>query len=109
MYKENANRMVQHASIAEARAELSALVNKVAHGRERIILTSRGHPKAALVSLEDLETLGDGITVSSRLAALREADDLVEQMRLESRRRPRSDSVDLLRELREDRSDLRRH
>jgi prevent-host-death family protein len=73
--------MVSQASIAEARAELSALVNKVAYAGERVILTSRGRPKAALVSLEDLEALGDLPATSSRLAALRAADELVEEIR----------------------------
>ncbi|MBI3980335.1 MAG: type II toxin-antitoxin system Phd/YefM family antitoxin [Chloroflexi bacterium] len=77
--------MVRHASIAEARADLSALVNRVAHGRERIILTSRGRPKAALVGLEDLGALEE-LAVSSTVdeSALVEADQLVERI---SRRR----------------------
>src|SRR5438094_5858937 len=73
--------MVSQASIAEARAELSALVNKVAYAGERVILTSRGRPKAALVSLADLAALGDLPAASSRLAALRAADKLVEEIR----------------------------
>jgi prevent-host-death family protein len=43
--------------IAEIKRSISALVNRVAFGRERIVLTSRGKPKAALVSIEDLEQL----------------------------------------------------
>ncbi|WP_157913119.1 type II toxin-antitoxin system Phd/YefM family antitoxin [Candidatus Promineifilum breve] len=37
--------------------DVSDLVNRVAYGGERIILTSRGKPKAALVSIDDLERL----------------------------------------------------
>ena len=44
-------------SIAEIKNTLSVLVNRVAFGRERVVLTSRGKPKAALVSIEDLESL----------------------------------------------------
>lgn len=39
------------------RRDISILVNRVAYGGERIILTSRGKPKAALISMEDLERL----------------------------------------------------
>ena len=44
-------------SIGQVKRGISALVNRVAYGGERIILTSRGKPKAALVSLEDYERL----------------------------------------------------
>jgi prevent-host-death family protein len=43
--------------IAEARRDLSAIINRVAYGGERIILASRGKPKAAIVSIEDLHRL----------------------------------------------------
>jgi prevent-host-death family protein len=44
-------------SIGRVKRDISALVNRVAYGGERILLTSRGKPKAALVSLEDYEKL----------------------------------------------------
>ena len=47
----------EKASIVEARNTLSALINKVAYGGIRVTLESRGKPKAALVSIEDLEKL----------------------------------------------------
>jgi len=43
--------------IAEIKRSISTLVNRVAFGQERVILTSRGRPKAALLSLEDLRKL----------------------------------------------------
>jgi len=43
--------------IAQIKRNISTIVNRVAFGRERIILTSRGKPKAALVSIEDLQKL----------------------------------------------------
>lgn len=51
--------MTRRASIAEARGKLSYLVNAVAHGRDRVLLTSRGRPKAAIVGLDDLAALED--------------------------------------------------
>jgi len=44
-------------SIGQVKRDLSDLVNRVAYGGERIILTSRGRPKAAIVSIEDYARL----------------------------------------------------
>jgi prevent-host-death family protein len=44
-------------SIGEVKRDISELVNRVAYGGERIVLTSRGKPKAALVSINDYELL----------------------------------------------------
>lgn len=44
-------------SIGEVKRDISELVNRVAYGHERIVLTSRGKPKAALVSLDDYARL----------------------------------------------------
>jgi len=44
-------------SIGQVKRDISELVNRVTYAGERIILTSRGKPKAALVSLEDYERL----------------------------------------------------
>ncbi len=44
-------------SIGQVKRDISTLVNRVAFGGERVILTSRGKPKAALVSIEDYERL----------------------------------------------------
>lgn len=46
-----------HVPIGQVKRDISDLVNRVAYRRERIILTSRGKPKAALVSIEDYERL----------------------------------------------------
>jgi prevent-host-death family protein len=43
--------------IGTVKRDISKLVNRVAYGGERIVLTSRGEPKAAIVSLEDYEQL----------------------------------------------------
>lgn len=44
-------------SIGQVKREISELVNRVAFGGERIVLTSRGKPKAVIVSLEDYERI----------------------------------------------------
>ena len=44
-------------SIGQVKRDISELVNRVAYGDERVVLTSRGKPKAALVSIEDYERL----------------------------------------------------
>ena len=44
-------------SIGQIKRDISDLVNRVAYRGERIVLTSRGKPKAVLVSLEDYERL----------------------------------------------------
>lgn len=44
-------------SIGTVKRDISELVNRVAFGGERILLTSRGKPKAAIVSIEDYEQL----------------------------------------------------
>lgn len=46
-----------HVSIGTVKRDISELVNRVAYGGERIMLTSRGKPKAALVSVNDYEWL----------------------------------------------------
>lgn len=89
-------------SIGQIKRDISELVNRVAFGRERIILTSRGKPKAALVSLEDYARLqqaeaGENI----RLTWLSQAEELAQ--RIQQRR---LQSIDVQRLLDENHSDL---
>ena len=44
-------------STAEARKKLADIVNKVAYGKEPVVLTRRGKKIAALISMEELELL----------------------------------------------------
>lgn len=67
---------MRRASIAEAKARLSSLINAVAHGRERILLTSRGTAKAALVGLHDLAALEEAVPTPADESALLDADRL---------------------------------
>jgi prevent-host-death family protein len=97
---------VTRVNMAEAKNRLSEIVNRVAYGGQRIILESRGKPKAVLVSVEDLallETLAEA--KSERLArwreTLAEADTLCEEILARRGGEPLSDSAEDLREIRE--------
>ena len=63
-------------STADARKHFADIVNKVAYGKEPIVLTRRGQKIAALVSIEELELLQqieDHIDIEDAKKALEEA------------------------------------
>jgi prevent-host-death family protein len=63
---------------AEARKNLSDIVNKVAYNKEPIVLTRRGQDVAALVSMEEFELLQqieDHIDIEDARQALAESGD----------------------------------
>jgi len=45
----------------EARENFSDLINKAAYGNERVILTRRGKALAAVIPLEDLDSLNTSV------------------------------------------------
>jgi len=49
--------MSHQVPLTQARAELADLVNKVAYGGERVVLTRHGKPLAAIVSADDFAIL----------------------------------------------------
>lgn len=49
--------MDSQVSIGQVKRDISELVNRVNYAGDRIILTSRGKPKAVLVSMQDYERL----------------------------------------------------
>ena len=51
--------MLNKITTADARKKLSNLINRVAFGNESFVLTRRGEPVAALVSLKELKLLQD--------------------------------------------------
>ena len=95
--------------IAEIKRDISTIVNRVAFGRERIILTSRGKPKAAVVSIEDLQRLTMLETTTSppsraqRKAALAMAQAVREMTLARRGGVPFSDVAEDVRKLREER------
>jgi prevent-host-death family protein len=49
--------MTREVPVTQARADLAELVSRVGYTGERIVLTRHGKPLAALVPMDDLETL----------------------------------------------------
>ena len=49
--------MLHKISTADARKKFSSIINRVAFGKEAFVLTRRGEPLAAIVSVEDLKLL----------------------------------------------------
>ena len=69
-------------STVQAKADFSALVNRAAFGKERIMLTRRGKPLAAVIPLEDLETL----EALEDAADLRDAEAALAEFKASGRR-----------------------
>ncbi len=51
--------MLKKISTADARKELANIINQVAFGNDAFVLTRRGEPIAAIVSMKDLKLLQD--------------------------------------------------
>ena len=60
--------------LAEIKARLSEIVERVASRHERITLTRNGRPAAVLISPDDLEALEDTLEILSNPQALREIE-----------------------------------
>ncbi len=92
-------------NIRKVRENLSEIINRVSVKGERVILTSRNKPKAAIVSLKDALALEDkSMRKAKRLFQLerirKEREKLV-------RRGVVSDSLATLRRIREERVEVR--
>ena len=89
-------------SVGKLKKDLSSLLNQVAYGNQRVVVESRGKPKAVLISMEELERLESG-------AGLREtrlqAEDILKQLdTIRDRQGAPANIVDDLRALREGRA-----
>jgi prevent-host-death family protein len=77
--------MTIQVSIGQVKRDISELVNRVTYGGDRIVLTSRGKPKAALVSMQDYERLlkneGRAAEIQKWLAETRALSGRIEKRR----------------------------
>lgn len=72
-------------SIGQVKRDISELVNRVTYAGERIILTSRGKPKAAIISMADygrlLKSESRATDIQQWLAETRALSGQIEQRR----------------------------
>jgi len=74
--------MAMEVSIGKVKRDISELVNRVNYQGERVVLTSRGRPKAVLISLSDYQKLLQAEQgLSTRTVWLSEAKALAEKIR----------------------------
>ncbi len=97
-------------TMTELKRSLGDLVNRAAYGREWVVLVAHGRPKAAIVSIEDLEMLRRlrrGEQPAGRVTTLADLDELRERIRRwrEEHGIEPVDSAELIREMREERTD----
>lgn len=93
-------------SLTDLKRNLGEVVNRAAYGKERIILLSRGKPRAALISIQELEQLqllAQEAQVSRNIQ--KQMDLLAEMDALRAELDEMTDSVEVLREVREERLD----
>lgn len=64
--------MTETLPLAEIKARLSEMVDRVEHQHDRIILTRNGRPAAVLVSPDELDALEDTLDLLSDPAAMAE-------------------------------------
>ena len=80
--------MLSKISAVDARKKFASIINRVAYGKESFVLTRRGEPLAALVSMEDfmlLQEIEDRIDIEEAWNARAEPGEniLWEQLREE--------------------------
>ena len=77
--------MITQVSIGQIKRDISELVNRVTYAGDHIIITSRGKPKAALVSMQDYERLlkneGRAADIKKWLAETRALSGKIEKRR----------------------------
>lgn len=64
--------MTETLPLAEIKARLSEMVDRVEHEHDRIVLTRNGRPAAVLVSPDELDALEDTLDLLSDPTALEE-------------------------------------
>jgi prevent-host-death family protein len=64
--------MTETLPLAEIKAHLSEIVDRVEHEHDRVVLTRNGRPAAVIMSPEDLEALEDTVELLSDPKAMKE-------------------------------------
>jgi prevent-host-death family protein len=67
--------MAEMSSLAEVKAHLSELVARVGRQHDRVTVTVHGRPTAAILAVDDLESLEETIAVLSDSALVRALSD----------------------------------
>jgi prevent-host-death family protein len=100
--------MLSEISVSELKRDLSGVINQAAYGKQRIVIGSRGKPKAAVIGMEDLHLL-ESLTQEQTLQARRiSALDAARKVRAQiaaQAQGPLSDSTEDLQDVRETRTD----
>lgn len=100
---------VREIGMAELKRNLAEEVSRAAFGGQRLVLLSHGRPKAALVSIADLERLEELDAGAGRTTRRREQEDLLQRSAALRRRLAgagvETDAVEVLEEVREERLD----
>ncbi len=92
-------------NIRKARENFSEIINRVTAKGERVILTSRNKPKAAIVSLEDAMTIEDkSMRKAKRLLQL---ERIIKMRQKLARKGLAEDSLGTLKKIREERVEVR--
>lgn len=66
--------------LAEIKAKLSEVVDRVENRHERVTLTRNGRPAAVLISPDDLDALEDTLEILSNPGAMREIEQAREEI-----------------------------
>lgn len=72
MYDERPEHQAGHINVSEARDGFADLVNRAAYGGERVLVSRRGKPVAAIVPIADVELI-ERLEDEMDLLAVREA------------------------------------
>jgi prevent-host-death family protein len=80
MYEPNKEHEAGHIGVSDARQDFADLVNRAAYGHERVLVSRRGRPIAAIVPIEDvelLERIEDEFDFKAALEALADPENAV--------------------------------
>jgi prevent-host-death family protein len=76
-YESGKGNPMETVSTSQLKESLSEYLNRAAYGQERIVIASRSKPKAAVISIEDLERLEeleDALAAREALAEYRRSE-----------------------------------